>query len=135
MTIEGSNATAVSLEVDMTTLESDRSQRDGQLETRGLETDSFPTATFVLTEPMDLGGEPQIGQALSATAMGDLTLHGVTRRVGIAMEAEWVDEGTIVVIGSVDLLITDYEIEAPVGFRVLSINEIGTIEMQLVFVR
>jgi polyisoprenoid-binding protein YceI len=135
MTIEGSNATAVSLEVDMTTLESDRSQRDGQLETRGLETDSFPTATFVLTEPMDLGGEPQIGEALSATAVGDLTLHGVTRRVGIAMEAEWVDEGTIVVIGSVDLLITDYEIEAPVGFRVLSINEIGTIEMQLVFVR
>jgi polyisoprenoid-binding protein YceI len=131
MTIEGSNATAVLLEVDMSTLRSDSGQRDGQLESRGLETDSFPTATFVLTEPMDLGGEPQIGQSVSATAVGDLTLHGVTRQVQIPMEAQWVDDGTIVVIGSVDILITDYDIEAPVGFRILSINETGTIEIQL----
>jgi polyisoprenoid-binding protein YceI len=135
MTIEGSNVTAVLLEVDMTTLRSDSNQRDGQLETRGLETDSFPTATFVLSEPMDLGGEPQIGESITTSAVGDLTVHGVTRPVEIPMEAEWVGEGTIVAIGSVEILITDYDIEAPVGFRVLSINEIGTIEMQLTFGR
>jgi polyisoprenoid-binding protein YceI len=135
MTIEGSNVTTVLLEVDMTTLRSDSGQRDGQLETRGLETDSFPTATFVLAEPMDLGGEPQIGESITATAVGDLTVHGVTRQVEIPMEAEWVDAATVVAIGSVEILITDYDIEAPVGFRVLSINEIGTIEMQLVFGR
>jgi len=135
MTIEGSNVTAVLLEVDMKTLRSDSGQRDGQLESRGLETDSFPTATFVLTEPMDLGGEPQIGESITATAVGDLTVHGVTHQVEIPMEAEWVDAATVVAIGSVEILITDYDIEAPVGFRVLSINEVGTIEMQLVFGR
>jgi polyisoprenoid-binding protein YceI len=135
MTIEGAIVTAVALEVDMTTLESDSGRRDGALADRGLETNTFPTATFVLTEPMDLGGEPQVGASVAAVAVGDLTLHGVTRRVEIPMEAELVSAETIVAVGSLEIVITDYEIEAPVGFRVLSIDETGTIEMQLVFGR
>jgi polyisoprenoid-binding protein YceI len=52
LVIEGTSITSLSVEVDMTTLVSDEDRRDGQLRMRGLETDAFPTPTFVLTEPI-----------------------------------------------------------------------------------
>ena len=47
----------------------------------------FPTATFVLTEPIELGAVPADGEEVTATATGDLTLHGVTREVTIDLVA------------------------------------------------
>ena len=134
LTFEGSSVTALEVTVDMTTLQSDRSRRDQALGSRGLETDQFPTASFVLSEPVDLGGAPVEGEAIAATAEGDLTLHGVTNSITMALEGELV-AGTMVVVGSTDVVLTDYAIEAPTGFSVLSINEVGTIEVQLAFVR
>ena len=54
MTVAGGAVTAVDVEVDLTTLDSDSDRRDGALRTRGLESDRFPTATFRLTEPVAL---------------------------------------------------------------------------------
>ena len=135
MTVDGSAVLSVAVEADMTTLTSDSSSRDGQLRDRGLETNTFPTASFVLTQPMDLGVTPTVGQSVSAVAVGDLTLHGVTNEIEMPVEAELIDGQTIVAVGSVEIDMRDYDIEPPVGFRVLSIDEIGTIEMQLIFGR
>ena len=55
--------------------------RDGQLGRQGVQTDQFPTATFVLTAPIDLGTIPAEGTPVDVTAVGDLTLHGVTKSV------------------------------------------------------
>jgi len=46
MTIDGTEVTAMDLTVDMTSLQSDEERRDGQLASRGLETDTHPTGTF-----------------------------------------------------------------------------------------
>src|SRR6476469_1574074 len=55
ITIEGSgdttSLTAGSLSVDTTSISSDKSMRDNRLRNEGLQTDSFPTATFTLTAP------------------------------------------------------------------------------------
>jgi len=50
---------------------------------QGIQTDELPTATFVLAEPIELGSLPAEGEAISVTAAGDLTLHGVRRSVAI----------------------------------------------------
>jgi polyisoprenoid-binding protein YceI len=134
VTFSGSTISDVSVTVDMTTLQSDRSRRDDAIRTRGLETNSFPTATFVLTEVIDLGSVPQEGGTINATAAGDLTLHGVTNSILIDLEGSLVGE-TMVVVGSADVTLTDYDIEAPTGFSVLSIADVGTFELQLAFVR
>ena len=42
----------------MTTLQSDESRRDERLRTDGLQTDQFPTATFTLTKPIEVGSVP-----------------------------------------------------------------------------
>ena len=131
---DGARVTDLSVTVDMTSLESDRSQRDNALRTRGLETTEFPTATFELTEPLDLGIVPEDGANFAATAVGDLTLHGVTNGITMDLEGSLV-EGTVIVVGSTDVTLTDYSIEAPTGFSVLTIEEVGTIEVQLAFVR
>ncbi len=132
LTFAGSAVTDLTVTVDMTTLESDRSRRDEALASRGLETDAFPTAVFVLTEPIDLGNAPGEGEVFVASALGELTLHGVTNPVVMELEGSLV-EGTVVVVGSTEVTLTDYDIEAPTGFSVLTIEESGIIEVQLAF--
>ena len=52
LTLAGAQITAVDMSADLSTLQSDKSQRDGQLRRQALETDQFPTATFTL-DPAD----------------------------------------------------------------------------------
>lgn len=132
LTIDGTTITAMQVSVDMTTLQSDDSRRDERLRTDGLQTDQFPTATFTLTKPIEVGSVPKDGQTIQAVAVGDLTLHGVTRSVEIAIQAQRTGN-EIQAIGSVDVALTDYAIEAPTGFLVLSIANTGTIELHLLF--
>ncbi|MEA2000869.1 MAG: YceI family protein [Actinomycetota bacterium] len=134
LTFAGTQVTELSVSVDMTTLQSDRSRRDSAMRTRGLETDTFSTAAFVLSEPIELGAAPREGETVNVTAVGELTVHGTANTVSIDFEGSLV-EGTMVVVGSADVVLTDYAIEAPTGFSVVSIADTGTIELQLAFVR
>ena len=129
----GTTVTALDVIVDMTTLESDRSLRDNAMATRGLETNTFPEATFTLSAALDLGSVPTEREAFAAAASGELTLHGVTQAVTIDLEGTLV-EGTMVVVGSVEIALADYGIETPTGFSVLDIADVGLLEVQLAFV-
>ena len=132
LTIDGTTITAMQVSVDMTTLQSDDSRRDERLRTDGLQTDQFPTATFTLTKPIEVGSVPKDGQTIQAVAVGDLTLHGVTRIVEVSIQAQRSGD-EIEAIGNVDVALTDYAIEAPTRFLVLSIANTGTIELHLLF--
>jgi polyisoprenoid-binding protein YceI len=134
LTIDGTAITAMQVTVDMTTLTSDDSRRDDRLRTDGLQSNQFPTATFNLTKPIEVGSVPKDGQTIQAVAVGDLTLHGVTRSVEVSIQAQRNGDG-IEAIGSVDVALTDYGIVAPTGFLVLSIANTGTIELHLLFQR
>lgn len=132
MSIDGSTVTAVTVDADLTGLQSDDNRRDRALRTRGLETDQFPTASFTLTDPIELGAEPAEGQQFSGVAVGDLTLHGVTRTVEVPIEGQ-LSGDAIVVVGSVPVDFADFDIEAPTSFIALSVDDNGVIELQLVF--
>ena len=134
LTFEGTAVTAVEISADLTALRSDSSMRDGQLGRQGLETDTFPTATFVLTEPIELGAVPVEGEKFDATGVGDLTLHGETKQVELALEARLVD-GVVSVVGSLPIFFGDYGIPTPESMRVLAIDENGTMEFQLHFTK
>ncbi len=131
---DGSAITSVTIEADLRTLTSDQSFRDGALRTRGIETDTYPFATFVLTEAIPIDSLPTAEEALSVTVQGTLDLHGVTNPVTIALEGQYVD-GLVVVVGVTDIALADYDIEPPTGFRVLSIDDVGVMEFQLVLER
>ena len=132
LSFDGAAVTAVEIVADLRTLRSDQSFRDGALRDRGLESDTYPFATFRLTEPIAIERLPVGEDSLAVTAAGTLELHGVTNDIAIALAGQYVD-GLVVVSGSTEIVLTDYEIEAPVGFRVLSIAEAGLMEFQIVF--
>ncbi len=129
---DGSAITAVDVEVDMTQLRSDQSRRDGALRQQAIETNTYPTSSFALTEPIPLDGVPAEGETISVTAVGDLTLHGVTRQVEIQLEGQLTD-GLVVVIASIEIVFADYDIEKPRAGIVISVEDRGIMEFQLVF--
>jgi polyisoprenoid-binding protein YceI len=132
LVLDGTSITAVDVTADMTRLQSDDDRRDGRLGEQAIETNEFPEATFHLTAPIDLGAGPVEGATITATATGELTLHGVTRGVTVPIEAR-LSGDVVTVTGSVDILFADYEIERPSSFLVLSIEDHGIMEFQLHF--
>jgi polyisoprenoid-binding protein YceI len=132
MSIQGDEVTAVNVEVDMTTLQSDQSRRDGQLRGRGLQTDDFPTAAFELAEPLALPEGIESGEPVSTTVLGELTLHGVTNEVEVTLDATLTGDRAVIV-GSAPVVLTDYDIEAPTGGFVLGVADQGQFEFQVFF--
>jgi polyisoprenoid-binding protein YceI len=130
VTVDGTTITAADFTADLTSLHSDESNRDRQLSRQGLETGTYPTATFKLTKPIDLGSVPAEGKAVSVTATGDLTLHGTTKSVDIPIQAR-LQGGVVTVAGSLPILFSDYGMQPPQAMIVLSVADNGTMEFQL----
>ncbi len=124
-----------SLEVDTTTIASDEGRRDNRMRSEGLETDAFPTATFVITQPLDVPAAALAGTATDITLVGDLTLHGVTQSVEIPAQAQLVD-GQVQVAGSYTFPLSDFDIVAPnVGGFIVSIADEGALEFLVAFAK
>src|SRR5690606_2833941 len=98
---------------------------------QALETSRFPEATFVLTEPVEIGSVPDDSVTISATAIGDLTLHGVTQRVEVPIEGRRVGDA-VVVVGSIEIAFADYDISPPTAGIVLSVEDRAVMELSLV---
>ena len=132
--IEGTTIPEASFTANLTTLKSDEGRRDNALRGQALETDRFPIATFVLTEPIELEQIPPEGETIEVDATGDLTLHGVTKEVTIPLQAERSGD-VITVTGQLDIQFADFDISQPTSFAVLSIEDHGIVEVQLFFTK
>ena len=132
ITIEGTTLTAADVEVDLSTITTNESRRDNRAKA-ALEVDQFPIASFSLTDPVDLGADPTSGP-VSVTAVGELTIHGVTLPAELAIEAQ-LEGDTIVLVGSTDIAFSDFGVEAPSAPIVLSISDTATIEVQLLLTK
>jgi polyisoprenoid-binding protein YceI len=132
--IDGSSLTAASVTADLTRLDSGESLRDQVLGSQALQTGSFPTASFELAEPLDLPSTLADGQVASVAARGNLSLHGDAQPIEIPLEAQ-LNNGVLVVVGSLDVRLADYGIEPPSAPVVASVDDHGVIELQLFFNR
>lgn len=130
----GTILSAASVTADLSALQSDSSRRDGQMQTQALETNAFPEASFTLTSPVELGSPPAADESFTAEASGDLTIHGVTRGVTVSIEGRLLGE-IVVIIGRVDILLADYDIDEPQANLVLSVDDTAEMELQLFLTR
>ncbi len=124
---------AATVEVTMSTLRTDNSFRDGRIY-GALNTSEFPKAVFTLAEPVELPAGMAGGEAFSGSAEGDLTIKGVTNRVAFDLQAQLVG-GVIVAVGSSDVVFSDYGVTAPTAPVVVSVEDHGIMEFQLLFTR
>lgn len=131
--IEGTTLLAATITADLAQIVSDIPRRDDAMR-RAMNVEVNPTATFTLTGPVDVGEVPAPGETISFTAPGELVVNAIPQPVTFEMEAQ-VAEGNLLVVGTAAVTFADHGIEAPQAGPVVSIEEDGTIEVQLWFTR
>jgi polyisoprenoid-binding protein YceI len=131
-TIEGRTIKDVQVTANLLSLKSDRDARDDRIKTLGLDSERFPESRFVLTEPLDFDSAPKAGETVRAVAVGDFTLHGVTRHVRIPVEGRW-DGRDVQVIGNLHIKFADYQMEAPNIAGLVTVKDEGEMEFQIFF--
>lgn len=129
--IAGTRAVSATFTVDLASVRSDSDQRDGQFRGRIMNTAQYPEATFELTEPIDFGSLPEVGEQITARATGDLTIHGKANSAAFELTAQRTDGG-FRVNGSIPVTFADYGIDAP-NFGGIAVEDAGTIEFLLIF--
>lgn len=132
MSITGTTVEAAEFTVDMATVTSDRDNRDGQFRGRIMDVAAFPTATFALTEPVDIDEVPADGEQRTFSATGELTLRGVTNPVTFDLVARRTG-AAIEVNGLIPLAFGDYGIP-DASFGPAEVGDTGELEFLLVFV-
>lgn len=124
--IAGTRLTAAGIVVDMNSLVTDSDSRDRQFQSI-LKTLDFPTSTFTLTEPVEVGA--LAGGTSSVSAVGELSIAGVTRAVTASLKAQTVAAG-VQVQGSIPVVFSDFGIDAP-NFGFVKVEGSGSVEMLL----
>jgi polyisoprenoid-binding protein YceI len=129
---EGANLVArnANFDADVSQLRSDESRRDNAIRTRGLETARFPKATFVAAGPIAVPAEAENGGTVNVSATGDLTIHGVTKRVTIPMEAR-LNGSRIELGGAHTFPFSDFGIEPPNVANIVTVEDEATLEYKL----
>ncbi len=130
MTIDGTTVETAKITVDMTSIASDDDRRDGQFQGRIMNTTEFPTATFTLTDPIDLASTAE-GKQVAVDATGDFTLRGVTKSVTVPLKAQRTGN-VIEVNGTIPVAWVDYDIPDP-SFTGISVQDHGEVEFLLKF--
>jgi polyisoprenoid-binding protein YceI len=134
LTIRGTTVTAASFTVQMATIKSDQSQRDAQFNGRIMDTASHPTGTLTLTSPIALGSLPADGVIRTYHAAGNLMLHGHSRPVTFALQAELTGTG-IEVSGSIPVLFANWDIGNPSFGSFVTTQNHGELEFLVKFDR
>ena len=125
LTVDGTTLTAATIDVDVASIETDSGNRDQYFRNVALETEQYPTATFVLTQPVE-AAVPADGEVETVQATGDLTMHGVTQQVTVELQAALSGDG-VQVSGSVPVTFSDFGVDAPsLGF--VEVEDAGTVE-------
>jgi polyisoprenoid-binding protein YceI len=132
MSISGTTVRTTKVEVDVASMKSDSSQRDNQFSGRIMETATYPTATFSLTSPIELGALPADQTQSTYKATGDFTIHGVTKPVTFDLTARQ-NGASIEVTGQIPLTFADYSIANPSFGDAIKVGDTGTIELALAF--
>lgn len=128
--IDGTTVTSAGMTVDLTTVTSDQDRRDGQFQGRIMSTSEFPTATFELTQPIEV---PDGATTLTVPATGDLTLRGTTKEVTFDLSAR--RSGTAIEVqGSIPIVFEERGIPNP-SIGPVTTEDHGELEFLVVFVR
>ena len=133
LAIRGTTVTAADVTVDMTTVASDEERRDNQFRGRIMNVATYPTATFKLTKPIELGSLPAEGTQLTVPVTGTLTLRGTTRTVSTNLTAQR-SGSTIKVLSSLPVAFAEYGIPNP-NFGGITTEDHGEIEFLVTFTR
>jgi polyisoprenoid-binding protein YceI len=134
MTVKGPLVSSVRVTANLAALKSDKDRRDQVIRDSGLQSSTFPTATFVQTGPILLPQAPRKGEKLTTSVTGAFTLHGITKQVVVPLEGRW-DGRTIQVVGALPIRFADYGITPPNIGGFVTVADTGAMELKLFFTK
>jgi len=108
--------------VNLSTLKSDSSMRDGFIQRNTLQTSTYPNAEFVVTEVVGLASPLPTSGAVAFQLVGELTVHGVTRTTTWEVTAEIVEQ-ELIGAARTNFTFGDFGLTIPKVGRVLSIED------------
>ena len=112
-TANSSTSTIEPITIDISKLASDSSQRDNRIRREWLESDKYPTATFVTKRLEGLPTTPYTdGQELTFTIVGDLTIRTTTREVTFEAKGRIVGD-TFTGTATTNFNMTDFGFDPP----------------------
>jgi polyisoprenoid-binding protein YceI len=132
-TLDGTTVDTAAFTVDMASMTSDQSRRDGQFRGRIMNVSTYSTSTFELTEPIVLASIPAEGVRGTTKATGELTLRGTTKTVTFDLTGRRTG-GTIEISGSLEIVFEEWDIPNPSGGPAQTSDE-GVLEFLLVFTK
>ena len=133
LTIADTLVETAAISIDLASITSDESRRDNQFRGRIMNVAQYPTATFTLTSPIDLGTLPADGATVTVPATGDLTVRGTKKAVTVNVTAKR-SGGTLSVNGTIPVVFADYGIPDP-SFGPASVEDHGDIEFLVTFTK
>jgi hypothetical protein len=130
VTVADAEVVAARVEADLATLRSDSGSRDGQV--RRVLGDR--PAVFELDGPLAFDGVPAPGASLLVEAPGRLRIGEVERPI-VMMLAASLDGDVLVLRGTTDVVLADFDVTVPSAAIVLSVADVATVELQLLLTR
>jgi polyisoprenoid-binding protein YceI len=122
--------TAASFDVAVNTLKRDRSMRDEKIHEIGLESNRYPTATFVLSSPVTLSKDAVSGRVTRASVTGVFNIHGTSKRETLPVEFSLAG-ATLEAAGSLTFPWSEFGMTAPSVGGFVSVTEKATMEFEL----
>lgn len=119
------------IDVEVSRLKSDEDRRDDHMRTMAIETELYPTASFVTTSDIVIPPAVTTGGQAFVTAVGDLTIHGVTQRVAIPIHAQHTG-GRIEVVGNLAFPWDYFGMKQP-NLSYVTVEADPTLEFQVFF--
>ena len=103
---------AMNITVDLRTLQTDSQMRDNYVRRNALQTDTYPTATFVSTSTQGLPTSYSDGQSVHFQLTGNLIMHGKTNKEVFDVQGKVVSN-TITGTATSTIFMTDFGIQPP----------------------
>jgi polyisoprenoid-binding protein YceI len=116
--------------VNVLSLKSDRSMRDEKIRQIGLESERYPTASFVLASPLQLSRKAIEGKVAHLSATGTFSIHGVTKRETLPLELSLAGS-TFEAAGSLTFPWSEFGMTAPSLGGFVNVTEKATLEFDL----
>jgi len=121
---------AASFAIDVSTLTSDKAQRDERIHSIGLESDQYPTATFKLTKPIILPAGSASGKVVKVPATGAFTIHGTTKIETVPLELS-LTRSALQAVGSLTFPWGEFGMTAPSVGGFVNVTAKATMEFDL----
>ena len=122
--------TGASFKVNVLSLKSNESLRDQHIQTIGIQSATYPNATFVLTQPVSLPSSALDGHVVDTTITGVFNIHGTSRKETVPAQMK-LSDSEIQAAGSLTFPWGAFHMTAPSVGGFVTVTAHATMEFDL----